>query len=180
MAKNLKNVKLRTAPPSRAFSDLKGVVAANLTAGEYDALLTDAYLESNNRELVQDIQLIGQAKQGPGSPKAGTSKVVVDSTNDTGARVIFTPSQGEVFLLEEMLMTADTTGTWTFSLDLVVPPFSMPIFPTTSKTDTHLRFGSAFGWPNSNTFLDENTTVFVTFGGSFTSINTYLLLTRYR
>ena len=174
-----KNV-ARPLPPSRAFKDLKGVVASQLGPDAYDTILEAAYLEEPNRELVQDIQLIGQPKQSPGSPRAGTSKIVVDSTDDTGARVIFTPSQGEVWLLEEMLMTADTTGTWTFSVDLIVPPYSMPIFPTTSKTDTHLRFGSAFGWPNSNTFLDENTTVFVTFTGSFTSINTYLLLTRYR
>lgn len=168
---------------SRAFNDLKGTVAANLSAAQYDELVGAAFIEESNTQLLKDISLVGGSKQSPGGPRAGTSKVVVDVANDTGSRVIFIPSQGETWLLQEMVMTADTSGTWTFNLDYVVTEetqITIPIIPTTSKTDTHLLMSKAFGWPTANTYLDENTTVFMTFGGSFTSINIYLLLTRYR
>jgi hypothetical protein len=170
----------RDPPPSRAFTDLKGTVAANLTANQYDQIISDAYLEETNRQDLQDLALVAGPKQSPGGPRAGTTKLVQDSASDTGSRVVFTPSQGEVWLLEEVVTATATSGTWTLAIDLIVSGATMPILPTTNKTDTFLMWSSAFGFPTANFYLDENCTVFITLGGSFSNSTTTLLLTRYR
>jgi hypothetical protein len=165
---------------SRAFQDLKGTVAQNLSADQYDQIVEAAYLEETNRELLNDISLIGGSKQSPGGPRAGTSKVIEDAATDTGSRVLFTANTGEVFLFEEMTMAVVTTGTWTLALDMIVGGITMPIIPTTSKTDTFLLMSQAFGWPTANMYLDENVTLFITLGGTFDSVTSRLLMTRYR
>ena len=170
----------RHVRPSRAFQDLKGTVAASLSAEQYDELVESAFIEPSNTQLLQDIALVGGSKQGPGGPRAGTSKVIEDAATDTGSRVLFTASAGEVFLFEEMTMAAVTTGTWTLALDMIVGGVTMPIIPTTSKTDTFLRMSQAFGWPTANMYLDENVVLFITLGGTFDSVTSRLLMTRYR
>ena len=170
----------RTPPASRAFEDLTDTVASELTAEQYDLLAEKAYLEHSNIGLLKDIELVGRMKQGPSGPRAGTSKVVEDAAADTGSRVLFTASAGEVFLFEEVTMAVVTTGTWTLALDMIVGGITMPIIPTTSKTDTFLRMSQAFGWPTANMYLDENVVLFITLGGTFDSVTSRLLMTRYR
>jgi len=165
---------------SRAFQDLKGTVARNLSADQYDQIVEAAYLEETNRELLKDISLIGGSKQSPGGPRAGTSKVEVAGKTDTGGFAFYQPSQGEVWLLEEITVEAVTSGTWTIAVELDVDGVSMTIIPTSSKTDTFLLFSQAYGWPTANFYLDENTKMNITLGGSFSSVSIKALLTRYR
>jgi hypothetical protein len=170
----------RSPKPSRAFTDLKGSTAADLTADQYDQIVADAYLEEANRQDLLDLALVAGSKQSPGGPRAGTSKLVQDSASDTGSRVLYTPSQGEVWLLEEIVTATTTSGTWSLAIDLIVGGATMPILPTTNKTDTFLMWSSAFGFPTANFYLDENCTIFITLGGSFSNSTTSILLTRYR
>jgi len=165
---------------SRAFQDLKGTVARNLSADQYDQIVEAAYLEETNRELLQDVALIGGSKQSPGGPRAGTSEIVEVGAGDTGTFVFFQASQGEVFLFEEMTIEATTSGTWTLAIQLEVGAESMTIIPTTSKTDTFLLASSAFGFPTANMYLDENVKINITLGGSFSAITVRALMTRYR
>jgi len=170
----------RPPPPSRAFQDLKSTVAANLSVDQYDKIIEAAYLEAGNLELLQDISRIGEAKQGPGPPRAGSSKVVTVAKGDTGGFAFFQPNQGEVWLLEEMTAIADTSFSWTLSLELDVDGVGMTIISTRSTADTFLLFSEAFGWPTSATYLDSNTKMNMTLGGSFTSVSIYALMTRFR
>jgi len=170
----------RPSPPSRAFQDLKGTVARNLSADQYDKLVEEAYLEESNASLLKDIELIGGSKQSSGGPRAGTSKIVEVGTGDTGTFAFFQASQGEVFLLEEMTIEAATSGTWTLSVQLEVGADSMTIIPTTSKTDTFLLMSSAFGFPTANMYIDEDVIINITLGGSFSGITVRALMTRYR
>jgi len=176
MAKNV----ARPKPPSRVFSDLKGIVASQLKPDAYDTILEAAYLEEPNRELIQDIQLIGGPKQGPGPPKADSSKVITVGKEDSGGFEFYQPNDGEVWLLEEMTAIAVTSGSWTLSLELDVDGVGMTIIPTQSKSDTFLLFSQAFGWPTSATYLDSNTKMNMALGGSFTSVSIFALMTRYR
>jgi hypothetical protein len=176
MAKEIR----RPPPPTRAFQDLKGTVAANLSVDQYDQLVSDAYLEESNMKLLQDIDLIGGSKQSSGGPRAGSSQVVSVGADDTGSFVFYQASEGEVWLLEAMTIEATTSGTWTLAVELNVGTESMTIIPTTSKTDTFLYLNSVFGWPTANTYLDENTKIGITLGGSFSGITVRALMTRYR
>jgi len=170
----------RPPRPSRAFQDLKSTVASDLSVDQYDKIIEAAYLQEGNLELLEDISRIGQAKQGPGPPRAGSSKVVTVAKEDSGGFAFYQPSQGEVWLLEEMTAIAVTSGSWTMSLELAVGAESMTIIPTQSKTDTFLLFTQAFGWPSSATYLDSNTKMNMALGGSFTSVSIFALMTRYR
>lgn len=170
----------RAPRKSRAFQDLKGTVARNLSADQYDQIIEAAYLEETNRELLQDVALIGGSKQSPGGPRAGTSKVESVGKSDTGAFAFFQPVQGEVWLLEEITVEATTTGTWTIAVELDVDGVGMTLIPTSSKTDTFLLFSQAYGWPTANFYLDENTKINITLGGTFSGISIKALMTRYR
>ena len=176
MAKEIR----RPPPPSRAFEDLKGVTAATLTATDYDELISKAFLEKTNTELLQDIALIGASKQSPGGPRAGTSTVEIHATGDTGQFAFFQPSTGEVFLLEEMTLEVDTSGSWTLAMTMEIDGETMNMIPTTSKTDTFIRMSSTFGFPTANMYLDENVKISFTLGGSFTTVTVRAWMTRYR
>ena len=175
-------MKQLSRPPrtSRAFQDLKSTVAADLTVDQYDKIMAEAYLQESNLELLENISRIAESKQGPGPPRAGSSKVITVAKGDTGGFAFFQPSQGEVWLLEEMTSIAVTSGSWTMSLELEVDGVGMTIIPTQSKTDTFLLFSQAYGWPTANFYLDENTKMNIELGGTFTSVSFFALMTRYR
>jgi len=176
MAKQIR----RPPQPSRAYQDLKGTVLANLSAAQYDEIIEAAYIEETNSQLLQDIATIGGPKQSPGGPRAGTTKVVAAGKTDTGAFAFYQPSQGETWLLEEVTVEATTSGTYTIAVELDVDGVSMAIIPTSSKTDSFLLFSQAYGWPSANFYLDENTKINVTLGGTFSGISIKALMTRYR
>ncbi len=170
----------RAPPPSRAFTDLKGSTAADLTAAQYDQIIADAYLEESNRQDLLDLALVAGPKQSAGGPRAGTSQVVQAGKTDTGAFAFFQAAQGEVWILEEMTLEAATSGSYTLSLSLEVEGASMTIIPTGSKTDSFLLFSQAYGWPTTNFYLDENVKIGIELGGSFSSISINALMTRFR
>jgi hypothetical protein len=159
---------------------MTGTTASSMTADQYDELASSIYLEPANVEALNDLSVISGSKQSPGGPRAGTSKVEAVGKSDTGGFAFYQPSQGEVWLLEEITVEAVTSGTWTIAVELDVDGVGMTIIPTSSKTDTFLLFSQTYGWPTANFYLDENTKVNITLGGSFSSISIKALMTRYR
>lgn len=170
----------RPRRPTRAFSDLKGVTASTLSVEQYDDLVSKAYLEGSNKALLENIDLLARSKQSPSGPRAGSMKIVSISPTDTGKEAWFTPNQGEVWMVEYVAMEATSSSTWTTYLTLAIDGVEMPLTQVISGSGNSVKLPDDLGWPPTNAYLDENTTLYLGTGGSLSSFTAYLLLTRRR
>ena len=171
----------RPERPTRAFDVLKTVKVNDLTPGDLDGLIDKVFLQDGNSRLLDDIRRIGMEKQSPGGPKCGGSQISRYSFTDTGSADIFQPDTGTVWMLQQFMIEFSSSSTYTYSITLEVDGISMPIVGTTSKSGNGLlNVGDIHDFPDSNFFLDSNCKIQVETGGSFSSITTSLMMTRWR
>ena len=172
----------RPAPPSRAFSDLKGKTLKDITTDDYDSLVASAFLEESNVDFLKDIALIAESKQSPSGSKAGSSKIVVKAFSDTGDSTVYQPSEGEVWVLQEIsLSIVNTSGSPAIvSIGLEAGGNSMQASSTISSSSSQNYNSDALSFPNTTFSIDENTKITISKTGSFTEIGIFLHLVRVR
>lgn len=172
----------RPAPPSRALTDLKGKTLKDITSDDYDTLVSSAFLEESNQDLLKDISLIAASKQSPSGSKAGTSKIVVEAYSDTGDATVYQPSEGEVWILQEIsLSIVNTSGSpANVSIGLEAGGTSMQASSTITTSSSQNYNSAALSFPNTTFSLDENTKITISKSGSFTEIGIFLHVVRVR
>lgn len=173
-------------PPeeSQIYTDLKGVVLADLTADQFDQLRDRLFSEGVNgtEDEYRRLILLGQAGQKISSsgPIPGTSRVIEtpygsSHTPDDGAYYsILTPAKGEVYELGGMFVYSATGLTG----------YDVAIKDTVSGNRIIIADGSSgdvFDNGFSPFYFDENTVLQVNPKGTLssdTSINTYVIRVR--
>ena len=172
----------RPAPPSRALSDLKGKTLKDITSDDYDSLVSTAFLEESNLDLLKDIALVSNSKQSPSGSMAGTSKIVVKAFSDTGDVTVYQPDEGQVWILQEIsLSIVNTSGSPAIvSIGLEAGGNSMQASSTISTSSSQNYNSQALTFPNTTFSIDENTKITISKTGSFTEIGIFLHLVRVR
>ena len=165
---------------SRAFDLLKGKTAGNLSVDDYDALVSNAYLEKKNMGLLKDIDLISQSKQSASGPKAGSMKTVRIEPSDTGEVEWFSPQAGEVWMVEAISVVVSSGASFTCYVTLTIDGLESPVTQVVSKSGNTVLLESDFGWPTSTSYIDENVTVNFGINGSFSDCDADLILSRRR
>ena len=165
---------------TRAFRDLKGKTMNEISVEEYDSLVDAAFMQPSNKELMEDLKIIGSIKQSSSGPRAGGSKIVSKEYDDAGDAMLFAPGLGEVWILQEISLVVATSSTSTFSISLAAGGNSMQASQTVSTT-SNVKFNSVdLGFPNTTFYVDENTSIWLNKTGSFSTVGAHLMLTRVR
>ena len=170
----------RFPPVTRAFRDLKGKKMNEISVEEYDSLVDAAFMQPSNKELMEDLSIIGSVKQSSSGPRAGGSKIVSVEYSDTGTVTVFTPSQGEVWILQEISLAVATSSSSTFAIILSAGGNSMQASADVTTSGNRNFNSGDLGFPNTTFYVDENTSIQIGKTGSFSTVGVHLMLTRVR
>jgi len=170
----------RTPPVTRAFRDLKGKTLSEISVEEFDSLVDAAFMQPSNKELMEDLSIIGSIKQSSSGPRAGSSKIESKEYDDTGDRMLFAPSNGEVWILQASSIAVATSSSSTFSIYLVNGSSNMQASSEVTTSSDKVYTSADLNFPTTTFYLDENTSVWISKTGSFSTVGVHLMLTRVR